>query len=60
MPTTEREKPHGTLELAMDILKTFRKRNFINIKNHGSIAIGRNLEEAIRIVKLPAASSGAS
>jgi ribulose-5-phosphate 4-epimerase/fuculose-1-phosphate aldolase len=51
IPTTENEKPYGTLELAMEVLKTFRKGNFINIKNNGSIAIGRNLEEAMRLMK---------
>ncbi len=48
--TTEEEKPEGSLELAMQALKTLRNRKLINLKNHGSVAVGRSIKEAMEVL----------
>jgi len=44
-PTTEKEKPSGTLDLAKEILKTLRTGKNIVIKNKGILFIGNNVKE---------------
>ncbi len=44
-PTTEEEKPSGTLDLAKEILKTLRTDKNIVIKNKGVLFIGNNVKE---------------
>ncbi len=49
-PTTEEEKPAGSLELAFEALKTIGSNKLINLKNHGSIAVGSTLREAMEVI----------
>ncbi len=50
IPILEVEKASASLELAHNVRKTLKKeqKNFLLIKTHGSIAIGKNLKEALR------------
>ena len=50
MPTTEQEKPAGSIELAFEALKTIGSNKLINLKNHGSIAVGSTLREAMEVI----------
>jgi len=45
LPTTEKEWPSGTLELAKEILKALRTSKGILIKNKGAIFVGTSLKE---------------
>jgi len=49
---TEKEEPYGTLKLAKQILKALKKSNYVIIKNHGSIAVGKNLNDAVNLILL--------
>ena len=40
---TKTHYDYGTIELAHEVLKTLKKKKFIIIKEHGAIAIGKNL-----------------
>jgi len=44
-PTTEAEKPYGTLDLSKEILKTLRTGKNIVIKNKGILFVGNNVKE---------------
>ena len=46
LPSTDGEKPPGTLELAKEVLKTLRTNKKIIIKNNGVLFVGNNLKEA--------------
>ena len=46
LPTTEKEYPVGTLELAKEVLKVLRTSNKLVIKNQGLLFIGNNIEDA--------------
>lgn len=49
--TTEREVPYGTLDLAQLSCDTFLKAdNIIVLKNHGYVAVGMDLKEAVNLV----------
>ena len=50
LPTTEKEEPPGSLEIALEALKALKKGNCINLKNHGCIAIGKNLRNAKEVI----------
>ncbi|MDD2411352.1 MAG: class II aldolase/adducin family protein [Bacteroidales bacterium] len=43
---TENEVPYGTPELVKEVLNIIENQHFIIIKNHGFLALGKNLEEA--------------
>lgn len=43
--TTE-EIPHGTIELANEVLDILQDNNFVVIKNYGFISLGKNMKEA--------------
>lgn len=45
LPTTEKEYPSGTLELAKEVLKVLRASKKILIKNRGSLFVGISLKE---------------
>lgn len=45
-PETKKEYPYGTLELANAVLKIIGSNNFITMKNHGFISLGRTMGEA--------------
>ena len=49
--TTEKEVPYGTIELAQMACDTFLKaNNIIVLKNHGYVAIGKDLDDAVNLV----------
>jgi len=43
---TTREEPYGTVELVDSILEVLNQENFLLLKNHGFISLGRTMEEA--------------
>ncbi|MDH7517599.1 MAG: class II aldolase/adducin family protein [Candidatus Thermoplasmatota archaeon] len=45
LPTTEKEQPPGTLELAKEVLKTLRKGKNIVIKNKAIFFVGASFKE---------------
>jgi hypothetical protein len=45
LPTTEKEQPPGTLELAKEVLKTLRKSKNIVIKNKAVFFVGTGFKE---------------
>jgi ribulose-5-phosphate 4-epimerase/fuculose-1-phosphate aldolase len=46
LPTTEKEKPPGTFELAKEVLKILRTSKNLVIKNSGVLFVGNSLKEA--------------
>jgi len=44
---TEREFPYGTNELAEAVVNALRKAMYVVMVNHGSVAVGGSLEEAV-------------
>ncbi|MBU0630514.1 MAG: class II aldolase/adducin family protein [Candidatus Margulisbacteria bacterium] len=44
--STEWEKPYGTMELADQIMTVLGKNDFLIIKNHGFISLGKNMAAA--------------
>jgi len=55
LPITKNEQPEGTMELANEVLDILGDNNFVVIRNHGFISLGRNMKEAgdnaIKILK---------
>ncbi|MCX6801498.1 MAG: class II aldolase/adducin family protein [Candidatus Diapherotrites archaeon] len=49
VPETESERPYGTLELRDEVLKILGKNKLVQMKNHGFIAMGKDIEEAGKI-----------
>ncbi len=47
---TEHEEPYGTLELAEQVLNVLKKSNYVVLRNHGSVAVGKNLKEAVNLI----------
>ncbi len=50
IPTTTREEPYGTISLVKRVLEIVDKKNFLEMKNHGFISLGRTLDEAGNLV----------
>jgi len=48
MVETKKAEPEGTKELAKAVLEVLENNNFIIMKNHGFISLGRTMEEAGR------------
>ena len=46
VPETKKEEPYGTMELVNSVLEILGKENFVIMKNHGFIALGKSMEEA--------------
>lgn len=46
LPVTHREEPYGTVKLIKTIMDIIEDHNFIILKNHGFIALGKTMEEA--------------
>jgi len=46
LPITNNEQPSGTMEFANEVLDILNDNNFIVIKNHGFVSLGRNMKEA--------------
>ncbi len=47
---TEKFAPYGTLELALEVLKALRKGNFVVMRKHGVLAVGRDLDDALQLL----------
>ncbi|NOX71507.1 MAG: class II aldolase/adducin family protein [Candidatus Micrarchaeota archaeon] len=47
--TTEKRQPYGTVELANEVLKVLDKENFIIIKDHGFLALGKDIDDAGKV-----------
>ncbi len=47
--TTEKEHPWGSLELAREVEKVLGKENFIIMRNHGFLALGKDIDDAGKI-----------
>jgi len=50
VPTTQKERPAGSIELAFEVLKAIGKNKLINIKNHGSVAVGETIDKAMEVM----------
>lgn len=46
LPETATEREYGTLELVQSVLEVVSKKNFMIIKNHGFIALGKTMNQA--------------
>jgi ribulose-5-phosphate 4-epimerase/fuculose-1-phosphate aldolase len=46
LPITNNEQPEGTMELANEVLDILRDNDFVVIRNHGFVSLGRNMKEA--------------
>ena len=46
LPETEKEEPPGTLELLGEVMKVLHNENFLVMKNHGFLSLGKTLDEA--------------
>lgn len=46
VPETEREAPYGTLDLVEEVLNVLNKENFLTMKNHGFLSLGKTMQEA--------------
>jgi len=51
IPETETEQAYGTPELVCEILRIPNNPNFIILKNHGFVSLGKDMEEAARIIE---------
>jgi len=49
VPETGKEQPYGTLELRDEVLKILGKNKLVQMKNHGFISMGKDIEEAGKI-----------
>lgn len=48
LAVTEHEQPYGTPEFVQEILKILGKNKFFLMRNHGFVALGKDMEEAGR------------
>lgn len=48
---TERHYDYGTLELAHEVMKTLKKSDFIILKEHGALAIGKDIESCHKLLE---------
>ena len=46
VPSTLKEEPYGTIELAQSVLDVLDKNNFLIMKNHGFISLGESMDKA--------------
>lgn len=49
-PITEEEKPFGTQELADEVGRIVHQGDYLIMKNHGIIALGKSLQKTINLV----------
>jgi len=47
--STENEKPYGTADIALEVEKVLGKENFIIMRNHGFLALGKDIDDAGKI-----------
>lgn len=60
-PETKREEPYGTIKLAHAVLEVLDNNNFLIMKNHGFLSLGKNMKEAGKLaVKMYEKSISAS
>lgn len=45
-PITEKEQPYGSKELVDEVVKILNNSNYLLIKNHGFISLGKTIDEA--------------
>lgn len=50
-PVTQKEQAYGTPELVSEILRIPQKPNFIILKNHGFVALGKTMQDAADIIQ---------
>lgn len=48
--TTQIEQEYGTIELIDEMMKILEKNNFIILKNHGFIALGKTIDDAGKLI----------
>jgi L-fuculose-phosphate aldolase len=46
VPVSAREEPYGSIELVQSVLEVLDGNHFIQMKNHGFLALGETIEEA--------------
>lgn len=46
LPETKREEPYGTMKLVRAVLEVLDNNNFLIMKNHGFLSLGKNMREA--------------
>ena len=46
LPITEKEQPYGSKALADEVIKVINNNNYIIIKNHGILSLGKTMEQA--------------
>jgi ribulose-5-phosphate 4-epimerase/fuculose-1-phosphate aldolase len=46
VPITDKEMPYGTIELAHEVEKIADRSDFLMIKNHGFVSLGKTMEQA--------------
>ncbi|MCW4022491.1 MAG: class II aldolase/adducin family protein [Candidatus Bathyarchaeota archaeon] len=46
LPVTEIEQDFGSIELAKEALKALGESNFVVLRNHGFVSVGKTMEEA--------------
>ncbi len=49
LPVTRHEKPFGSNELMQEVMRILAACNYVVLKNHGFLALGRTLEETGRL-----------
>lgn len=45
-PITKKEEPYGSIELMREVIKVLNQENYILMKNHGFLSLGKTIEEA--------------
>lgn len=50
IPVTKEEKPYGTIELAQEVKKVLGKNNYVIMKNHGVIGMGKDVNKAGEVI----------
>lgn len=46
VPETEKEAPYGTVALVKEVLEILDRENFLLMKNHGFLSLGKTMQEA--------------
>jgi L-fuculose-phosphate aldolase len=46
VPCTSKEEPYGTVKLVRNVIKTLGRHDFLLMKNHGFISLGRSMDKA--------------
>lgn len=46
LPVTKREQPYGSMELVKEVFEILNNFNYILMRNHGFLSLGKTMEEA--------------